>query len=230
MAARVRTGLTADCTGLEIGVSGNLVMTCPSFGGKLMARIICPGHRPQMATVRPGAMRGREGLRGTACRTEIISAGDLRAARDMEILEVIRDGTAKQTDIQNAKVLVAGGRGMGGAGGFELLEQLASLLGGTVAASRAAVDAGWAEQGRPVRAPAALHRLRHIRSRTAYRGHGGIGGYCGDKQKPEDTHIFDVKINGPMIATTEDVVVDDRGYIYIDTWHDGMYILRLKLD
>ena len=146
VAARLHTGLTADCTGLEIDPdSGNLLMTRPAFGGNLMATIICPEHRPQMATVRPGVMV--RALRDENRQGEVIRL-DMKPEwnrRCVTVEEVIMKAS-KKVDIQQARVLVSGGRGVGSAEGFKLLEELAKALGGEVAASRAAVDAGWLDK------------------------------------------------------------------------------------
>ncbi|MCL2855464.1 MAG: electron transfer flavoprotein subunit alpha/FixB family protein [Defluviitaleaceae bacterium] len=143
VAARVKTGLTADCTTLEIGEDGKeLLMTRPAFGGNIMATIVCPNHRPQMATVRPGVMVALEAEKRIG---EIIRLNVEFAPSDanVEILETVMvEKTTK--DITGANVLVAGGRGMGG--DFEPLKQLAKALGGEVAASRTAVDAGFAHK------------------------------------------------------------------------------------
>ena len=146
VAARLHTGLTADCTALEIDPdSGNLLMTRRAFGGNLMATIICPEHRPQMATVRPGVMV--RSLRDEKRQGEVIHL-DMKPEwnrRCVTVEEVIMKAS-KKVDIQQARVLVSGGRGVGSADGFKLLEELAKALGGEVAASRAAVDAGWLDK------------------------------------------------------------------------------------
>lgn len=149
VSARVHTGLTADCTGLEIGEDGNLRMTRPAFGGNLMATIICPEHRPQMATVRPGVMQRAEPKEGARCPTEDVILPGLEARRNVEILGTVKK-VAESVDIMEASILVAGGRGMGSAENFALLEDLADALGGAVAASRASVDAGWQPKDRQV--------------------------------------------------------------------------------
>lgn len=141
IAARVKTGLTADCTILEIcEENGELLMTRPAFGGNLMATIVCPNHRPQMATVRAGVMVAQkpEQRNGEILRLEAtFDATDT----NVTILETTK--IAKKTkDITEANVLVAGGRGIGD--GFYMLNELAEVLGGQAAASRAAVDAGHA--------------------------------------------------------------------------------------
>ncbi len=150
VSARVHTGLTADCTGLDIQEeTGNLMMTRPAFGGNIMATILCPEHRPQMATVRPGVMQR---LPEDASRTGEVVLLDWQVpaeTHNVDILEVVR-AVSEAVDIQDAKVLVSGGRGMGCAENFRLLEELAEVLGGTVSASRAAVDAGWAAKDRQV--------------------------------------------------------------------------------
>ena len=150
VAGRVHTGLTADCTKLEIEPQTHAFhMTRPAFGGNLMATIICPEHRPQMATVRPGVMV-RE-IRDAARQGEVVDFAWTAEenACYVQVEEVIKKVT-KKIDIQAAKILVAGGRGMGSGENFQLLQELADALGGEVASSRAAVDAGWQEKDRQV--------------------------------------------------------------------------------
>ncbi len=150
VSARVHTGLTADCTKLEIDPeTKNLMMTRPAFGGNIMATILCPDHRPQMATVRPGVMQKAEIKEGAKANVEKFEVADLASHKNVEILEIVKK-TAGKMDIQDAKVLVSGGRGMGSPENFKLLEELADVFGGTVSSSRAAVDAGWVEKDRQV--------------------------------------------------------------------------------
>ena len=150
VSARVHTGLTADCTKLEIDPeSKNLMMTRPAFGGNIMATILCPDHRPQMATVRPGVMQKGEVKDGAQAQIEKFEVADLASHKNVEILEIVKK-TAGKMDIQDAKILVSGGRGMGGPENFKLLEDLAEVLGGTISSSRACVDAGWVEKDRQV--------------------------------------------------------------------------------
>lgn len=151
VSARVHTGLTADCTGLDIQEdTGDLMMTRPAFGGNIMATILCPEHRPQMATVRPGVMKRIEPVEGSECSVEEFSlAENLSASRNVEILEIVRK-VSERMDIMDANVLVSGGRGMGCPDNFAMLEELAEALGGTISASRAAVDAGWQPKDRQV--------------------------------------------------------------------------------
>jgi len=141
--ARIKTGLTADCTGLSINPENKLLMmTRPAFGGNLMAVINCKTRRPQMATVRPGVMQPIE--RDASRTGKIINFVPTFQPSDfaVEILDVIPDED-KKTDITQAKFLVSGGRGVGSAEGFQALRDLADTIGGDVAGSRAAVEAGW---------------------------------------------------------------------------------------
>ena len=143
VSARVHTGLTADCTKLEINADDKgLMMTRPAFGGNVMATILCKNHRPQMSTVRPGVMQKAEYVAGAKAEVINETIADLADHVNAEILEIVK-AVATTKDIQDAKILVAGGRGMGGPENFKLLEDLAEVLGGTVASSRACVDAGW---------------------------------------------------------------------------------------
>ncbi len=143
VATRLRTGLTADCTGLEIdSESRNLVQTRPALGGNIMASIISPYHRPQIATVRPNVMR-----RANPSSGKNIEVVEIKARLDekdglVNILNVIKEESGV-VDLQEAEIIVSGGRGMGKAENFSLIEKLAGLLGGAVGASRAVVDAGW---------------------------------------------------------------------------------------
>lgn len=150
ISARVHTGLTADCTSLEIEEgTGNLLMTRPAFGGNIMATIACADFRPQMATVRPGVMQRLTPVDNAHPVVDTFSVPDLAEHVNVEVVEVIKKVSEKM-DIQEANVLVSGGRGMGGPENFKLLEDLAEVLGGTVSSSRTAVDAGWVEKDRQV--------------------------------------------------------------------------------
>ena len=154
VSARVHTGLTADCTQLEIGdfpinplpgkeqKHNQLLMTRPAFGGNTIATIACPDFRPQMATVRPGVMQKREKKAGVKANVEKFNPGFTPDSKYVEILEIVKAVT-DTVDIMDAKILVSGGRGVGSAENFKLLEELAEVLGGTVSCSRAVVDAGW---------------------------------------------------------------------------------------
>ncbi|MDI6729847.1 MAG: electron transfer flavoprotein subunit alpha/FixB family protein [Thermodesulfovibrionales bacterium] len=142
VAARVRTGLTADCTALEIdGDSGNLLQIRPAFGGNIMATILCPNHRPQMATVRPRVMK--RGEYNADRNGEIIPVSADNITSRTKVLETIKEVSECMVNLQEADVIVAGGRGLGKPDGFKMLEELAEVLNGAVGASRAAVDEGW---------------------------------------------------------------------------------------
>ncbi len=150
VANRIQTGLTADCTGLEIETETRaLLQTRPAFGGNIMATIVCPRSRPQMSTVRPGVMAVAErqaGRKGELVRKEVKLR---RADLSTEIVKIIK-GEKRHVNLEEAKVIVSGGRGLGSPEKFALVEELASLLGGEVGASRASVDSGWIDSSHQV--------------------------------------------------------------------------------
>jgi electron transfer flavoprotein alpha subunit/NAD-dependent dihydropyrimidine dehydrogenase PreA subunit len=144
VAARIKAGLTADCTGLSVDPDTRLLkQTRPAFGGNVMADILCEHTRPQMATVRPRVMAPAEWQEGREARVIEIPVDIDEASVPTKIVEVIADEGAGEVNLQDAEVIVAGGRGLGGPENFALMRELAELLGGTVGASRATVDAGW---------------------------------------------------------------------------------------
>lgn len=146
IAARLQTGLTADCTGLAIDRSTkNLLQTRPAFGGNLMATILCPNHRPQMATVRHRVFRPSTKDRKRTGQISLVNLTDTQFDLRAKLLEVIVKSDNTRANIQEAPIIVAGGRGLGEAKNFKLVAELAEVLGGAVGASRAAVDAGWAD-------------------------------------------------------------------------------------
>lgn len=146
ISANIHTGLTADCTGLCIDKeTNNLMMTRPAFGGNIMATILCPDYRPQMATVRPGVMKKLQTEENKKIPTELSDVMIGMKPANIEILEIVKTA-AEKMDIQDAKILVSGGRGMGCPENFKLLNDLAETLGGSVSSSRACVDAGWIEK------------------------------------------------------------------------------------
>jgi electron transfer flavoprotein alpha subunit len=148
--AAVKTGLTADCTKLEIDeATGNLLMTRPAFGGNIMATIICENHRPQMATVRPGVMVVTRETGDCKMKVEKTDVSKLDLTVRVKVLEVVKT-VKSHVDIGSARVLVAGGRGVGSKENFEILRGLADSLKGEVAGSRAAVDEGWVDKPRQV--------------------------------------------------------------------------------
>ena len=154
VSARVATGLTADCTVLEIGdfplqavpgqeqLHNQLLMTRPAFGGNTIAPIACPYNRPQMATVRAGVMQKIDPIKGAKAVVEEYNPGFTPDNKYVEILDIVKAVT-ETVDIMDAKILVSGGRGVGSPENFKILEELAEVLGGTVSCSRAVVDSGW---------------------------------------------------------------------------------------
>lgn len=165
VAARVHTGLVADCTGLRMAqteeeikkeeamgcVDGKraLLMTRPAFGGNIMATLMCPRTKPQMATVRPGVMKRID--RNDAKTGEVINLTVDFTVADMniEILEAVKEDK-KMVDLTEAKLIVSGGRGIGGPEGFKMVQDVAEVLGAEVGSSRACVDAGWIDKDRQV--------------------------------------------------------------------------------
>lgn len=143
VACRLKTGLTADCTQLDIDEeSGKVAWTRPAFGGNLMARILCPNTFPQIGTVRPGVFKRGETTEAKA----VIVREDIHVEKEKirtQVLEFIKDLGSEKVDLEGAEIIVSGGRGVGGPEGFEIIRLLADALGATVGASRAAVDAGW---------------------------------------------------------------------------------------
>lgn len=142
IAGRLLTGLTADCTSVEVEVeNGGLLATRPAFGGNLMATIACPDHRPQMATVRPGVF-AKVSTDGSKCKIEKVEVKLVDSDVRTKVLEIVK--AKKQIiDIAEADFIVSGGRGVGSKENFKLLEELAAVLEGSVAGSRAAVEKGW---------------------------------------------------------------------------------------
>lgn len=154
VSARVATGLTADCTVLEIGdfplnpIPGQeqkhnqLLMTRPAFGGNTIATIACPDNRPQMATVRPGVMQKIDPVQGAKAEVIEFNPGFTPNDKYVEIVEIVKE-ISNTVDIMDAKILVSGGRGVGSKENFQILQDLADVIGGTVSCSRAVVDNGW---------------------------------------------------------------------------------------
>lgn len=172
VAARLNTGLTADCTRLDVKVASyidyavknttldvstldpnsddkGLKQTRPAFGGNLMATIICPKTRPQMSTVRPGVMQKRERQEGAAGELVKIKPAISKADIKIEILDIVK--SAKEiVSLTDAEIICSGGRGLGDSSGFELIKKFADKVGGVVGSSRAAVDAGWIDHSHQV--------------------------------------------------------------------------------
>jgi electron transfer flavoprotein alpha subunit len=151
VATRVKTGLTADCTGLGIDANRNLMQTRPAFGGNIMATIMCDRFRPQMATVRPHVMPMPERSPGKSGQIVRESFTVDEASVFTKVLEIIRDRKGDDhIDIAGAEFIVSGGRGLMAKENFSLLRELADEVGGVVAGSRSAIDAGWLAPDRQV--------------------------------------------------------------------------------
>lgn len=172
VAARMNTGLTADCTRLDVKVSSyidyanknttldtssldpndtdkGLKQTRPAFGGNLMATIICPRTRPQMSTVRPGVMQKREPVSGAKGELVKVSCKLEPADIRTEVVEIVK--AAKElVSLTDADIICSGGRGLGNSDGFQLIRRFAEKVGGVVGSSRAAVDAGWIDHSHQV--------------------------------------------------------------------------------
>ena len=150
IASRLNTGLTADCTKLEIDPEdGKIKQTRPAFGGNIMATIICPDARPQMSTVRPGVMdkavRNDDNKGNIVPLKYDIKESDIRT----KIIEIVKHAVEK-VSLTDANIIVSGGLGLQNADGFKLIEELADKLGGVVGSARAAVDAGWIDKSHQV--------------------------------------------------------------------------------
>lgn len=149
VATKLNTGLTADCTGLDIDEKGYLLQTRPAFGGNIMATIFTERTRPQMSTVRPHVMLLPQ--KDSSRKGEIVIESMIIKEEDVatKVLEVVKDERA-ECDLGAAEVIVSGGRGMSSSENFTLLQQLADELGGVVGCSRAVVEAGWMPAERQV--------------------------------------------------------------------------------
>ncbi|MCI8398714.1 MAG: electron transfer flavoprotein subunit alpha/FixB family protein [Oscillibacter sp.] len=144
VSCRLKTGLTADCTSLDIDAeTGNMAWTRPAFGGNLMATILCPDTRPQIGTVRPGVFKKAPPQPG---RTVPIIKESIPVPQEeikVELVESVKEIANELVKLEDAEIIVSGGRGVGGPEGFAPVRELANALGAAVGSSRAAVDAGW---------------------------------------------------------------------------------------
>lgn len=150
VSARIHTGLTADCTSLEIDENTKgLLMTRPAFGGNIMATIICPEHRPQMSTVRPGVMQKLEKDTTRIGSIDLFNICFEEKDMNVKVLDYIEENI-KKINIEDANILISAGRGIGSKENMDTLYELADLLGAEVSSSRALVDAGWVDKSRQV--------------------------------------------------------------------------------
>lgn len=141
VSCRIKTGLTADCTAIDLDAeSGNIAWTRPAFGGNLMATILCPNTRPQMGTVRPGVFK--KPVADESRTGEIIREQMKIPENRVELIKRVRE-VAESVNLDEAEIIVSGGNGVGSAENFSYIKALADTLGGAVGASRAAVDNGW---------------------------------------------------------------------------------------
>lgn len=149
VSATLKTGLTADCTSLEIDdETKGLLMTRPAFGGNIMATIVCPDHRPQMSTVRPGVMQKLPKDNSKAGTIEHFNV-KFEDDKSVEVLKYVKENV-KKVNIEDANILISAGRGIGSKENMNKLYELADLLGAEVSASRAVVDSGWVDKARQV--------------------------------------------------------------------------------
>ena len=142
VAAKVRTGLTADCVELNVNEKRQLLQIVPAFGGNVMATVICPEHKPQMATVRPGVMKSLDGDRSRHGEIVKVDTSLKEECMEIRVVEVVTE-KPKVLPIEGAVVVVAGGWGVGNAENWRLIEELAEAIGGAVGATRPAVDENW---------------------------------------------------------------------------------------
>ena len=150
VSARIHTGLTADCTGLAVAEDTKLLlMTRPAFGGNIMATIVCKDFRPQMSTVRPGVMKKNEPDETKEAVINRFKVEFNDADKLVQVVQVIKEAK-KQVKIEDAKILVSAGRGMGGKENLDILYELAEIIGVEVSGSRATIDAGWLDKARQV--------------------------------------------------------------------------------
>jgi len=202
LAARLRTGLSAHCIDLKLDERGDLLQVVPGWGGGIVATIACPDHRPQMSTVMPGAMRAlmQEERKG---KVEDVPVDLPDSNMGPEILEIERVVAGEQP-LEKADVVVAGGWGVGNEENWELLEELARLLGGTVGATRPPVDEGWAREGQMIGQSGKTVRP------TLYIGAGISGAMHHVVGMDQSKHIININSNPDAdIFETSDVIVTE---------------------
>lgn len=143
VSCRIKTGLTADCTSLDLDESGNMAWTRPAFGGNLMATILCENTRPQIGTVRPGVYKKKNPDTSRTCEVTTVNLEIPDDVVRVKLIDSIREVAEEMVKLEDAEIIVSGGRGLGKPENFAVIKELADALGGAVGASRAAVDAGW---------------------------------------------------------------------------------------
>ena len=217
VSSALHSGLTADCTQLEIGDHKDartgqeykdlLLQIRPAFGGNIVATIVNPDCRPQMATVREGVMKKEMRDSNYSGKVVDLKASDYTCPEDFAVAIIDRHVEKSKVNLKGSPIIVAGGYGVGSKENFDLLQQLADTLGAEVGASRAAVDAGWVDHDRQIgrrrrfhgtrpsgrtdrsdRASEALYRLRYLRPDPAYRRHAGLLADHLHQQRPRRSH------------------------------------------
>jgi electron transfer flavoprotein alpha subunit len=203
VAAKVRTGLSAHCIDLKLDNKGRLLQVVPGWGGGVIATISCPDHRPQMATVMPGTMKAQSPLERTG---EVREIEVNRPKSDMgpEVLEVKR-GKPEELPLEKADVVIAGGWGIGSEENWKMIEELASVLGGAVGATRPPVDEGWIEEGQMIGQSGKTVRP------TLYIGIGISGVMHHVVGMDQSKHIITINSdpNAEIFETSDVIVVED---------------------
>jgi electron transfer flavoprotein alpha subunit len=203
VAAKVQTGLSAHCIDLKLDSEGRLLQVVPGWGGGVIATISCPDHRPQMATVMPGTMKALSPAERTG---EVREIGVKPPEGDMgpEILEVKRKKT-EELALEKADVVIAGGWGIGSKENWNLIEELASVLGGAVGATRPPVDEGWVEEDQMIGQSGKTVRP------TLYMGIGISGVMHHVVGMDQSKHIITINSdpNAEIFETSDVIVVED---------------------
>ncbi len=203
VAAKIRTGLSAHCIDLKLDSKGQLLQVVPGWGGGVVATITCPDHQPQMATVMPGIMRARDPAQRQGEIREIeVHLPD----RDLgpEVLEIKRE-EPEQPPLKKAEVVVAGGWGIGSQENWTMIEELASVLGGAVGATRPPVDEGWAKEGQMIGQSGKTVRP------TLYIGVGISGLMHHVVGMDQSGHIISINTdpNADIFDTSDVIVIED---------------------
>jgi electron transfer flavoprotein alpha subunit len=203
VAAKVRTGLSAHCIDLKLDSEGRLLQVVPGWGGGVIATISCPDHRPQMATVMPGTMKALSPVERTGEIREI-EVKPPNGSMGPEVLEVKRE-KPEELPLEKADVVVAGGWGIGGEENWKLIEELASVLGGAVGATRPPVDEGWVEEGQMIGQSGKTVRP------TLYIGIGISGVMHHVVGMDQSKHIITINSdpNAEIFETSDVIVVED---------------------
>ena len=204
VAAKVRTGLSAHCIDLRLDSEGRLLQVVPGWGGGVIATITCPDHRPQMATVMPGTMKAASPLVDRKGELKAIEVQLPEAGLGPEVLEVKKE-KPEELPLEKADVVIAGGWGIGSKENWKLIEELASVLGGAVGATRPPVDEGWVEEGQMIGQSG-----RTVRP-TLYMGIGISGVMHHVVGMDQSKHIITINSDpyAEIFETSDVIVVED---------------------